>query len=85
MAPDYDNHKDHEDHVDHVKQADRSGGAILEAFNRVNTVTQRLSCSESFSVTTACDRKDIVSHSSITLSFRNSPCGLPAFIGSIAT
>ena len=55
------------------------------AFNRVNTVTQRPSCSESLSAATACERKDIVSHSSITLSFRNSPCGLPAFTGSIAT
>ena len=60
-------------------------GAILAAFNRVNTVTQRPSCIESLSVATACERKDIVSHSSMTLSFRNSPCGLPAFIGSIAT
>ena len=60
-------------------------GAILTAFNRVNTVTQRPSCSESLSAATACERKDIVCHSSITLSFRNSPCGLPAFIGSIAT
>ena len=55
------------------------------AFNRVNTATQRPSCSESLSAATACERKDIVSHSSITLSFRNSPCGLPAFTGSIAT
>ena len=60
-------------------------GTILAAFNRVNTVTQRPSCSESLSAATACERKDIVSHSSITLSFRNSPCGLPAFTGSIAT
>ena len=55
------------------------------AFNRVNTATQRPSCSESLSAATACERKDIVSHSSISLSFRNSPCGLPAFTGSIAT